>query len=733
MAQEPEPLPVGVLLAGRFETERVLGRGGFGIAYLVADIVRKDKATVKELAPFGCIRSESGVIDIESGSTSAHRLRQSFLEEARLLSRLNLPGILPIRAVFTENGTAYYATDHLADSQTLERILLQEGRMDQEGAMDILFQLLETLEAVHSKGILHRDVKPSNVLVSPKGRAYLIDFGAAREWHADVATRHTVLYTPGYAPIEQLSERGRRGPATDLYALCATAYRMLTGTIPVPATDRVNGVELTPLRSLRPDVEPVVAAAIEAGLRLKVHDRPQSIAEFRAMLADTRNEGEMDSLTAYDAKLLKLQRFGFERRQCPACRGLLEQPKPLKKWTCPVCREGTIRRRDIPLRLCPACQLGTLSHRPNDKPLGLCPICKTGQLAHRRQGVVKRKLFLDCLSCKATFEVDGESLTLTGLPVGRTASGLSLSESKTASEWRDISGRGIEVWVCDGCDAQYDLLEDGRWGQVTPKPKKYHALYPEEWARVASGLPPGAGNAACDACRADYFVDGDRLTLLTAEADPFGFAAEHLGRLLDAENARWLGVGKDSPHLGFVCADCGTELDIDGEYLRLVKTKNRSLLHYIGEPRKLIDWHRLALGLPEVHEEEHFRTGALSAIQYAYETGEIGFDAKNEVIWKGPAMRDRQTGALTVAKGEIVFGGVLRKWRVPLDAVVEADAHGNTLGLRLSGEEATSIFELTPVELTVRLSSGSQTVTLGASNLARRLAVSARQSAVVAP
>jgi hypothetical protein len=714
MIEGPEALPAGMLLAGRFEIQRVLGRGGFGIAYLAHDIVRKDAATVKELAPFGCLRSESGLLDLETGGVSAHRLRQSFLEEARLLSRLSLPGILPIRAVFAENGTAYYATDSLADAETLERLLVKEGRLDAEGALDILFQLLETLEAVHAKGILHRDIKPSNILVSPKGQAYLIDFGSAREWHADEATRHTVLYTPGYAPIEQLSERGKRGPATDIYGLCATAYRILTGVIPIPATDRANGVELTPLRYIRPDVEPAVASALEAGLRVRYHDRPQTVSEFREMLAEAEEDTDPGSLAAYDSKLLKLQRFAYERRQCPACNGVLEQPKPLRKWGCPVCREGMVRKRQIPNRLCPTCQIGTLHKRPNDKPLGFCPFCATGELAQHRQGLVKKKLTLECLGCKAVFEAEGAKITVLS-PPDRAG------ETKTAAAWRKQGGRSSEVWVCDGCDAQYDLLDDGRWGQIKPKPKRYHALYPEEWARVAAGLPPGAGNAACDVCRADFFIDNNRLTLLTTEVDPHHFAAEHLGRLLDAEDARWLGVGKDSPHPGFVCVDCGTELDTEGDYLRLVKTSHRVLIRQVGEVKKLIDWHRIALGLPEVHEEQEFRTDVLTAVRYAYEHGEIAFDSKNELIWKGPATRERQMGTLSIAKGEIVFGGMLKKWRVPIDAIVGANARGDILELRLSGEEETTAFELTPVELTLHLASGSHSVMLNAESLAQRL------------
>jgi serine/threonine protein kinase len=717
----PPQLAIGTMLAGRFEIEGVLGRGGFGIAYLAADIVRKDKATVKELAPVGCLRSESGLLDLETGGVSAHRLRQSFLEEARLLSRLNLPGILPIRAVFAENGTAYYATDHLANAETLERLLMKEGRMDAAGAMDIVFQLLETLESIHGKGVLHRDIKPSNVLVSQRGQTYLIDFGSAREWHADESTRHTVLYTPGYAPIEQLSERGRRGPATDLYALCATTYRMLTGSIPMPATDRANGAELTPLKALRPDVESAIAQAIESGLRVRYHDRPQSVAEFRQMLADAEPDEQEGSLAAYDAKLLRLQRFAYERRQCPACSGVLDQPKPLRKWSCPVCREGVIRKRDIATRLCPSCQLGTLHKRPNDRPLGFCALCRTGELAQRRQGLVKRKLFLDCLVCKASFDVEGAEITVIA-PAARQG------ETKSAEEWRGEAGRSKEVWVCDGCQAQYDLLDDSRWGQVVPPAKRYHALYPEEWARVAAGLPPGAGNAVCDGCRADYFVDDNRLTLLTSEVDPHGFAADHLGRLLDADDARWLGVGKSSPHPGFVCGECGTELDIDGEYLRLIQTAHRLLIRRIGEPKKLIDWHRIALGLPEVHEEQEFRADVLTAILYAYQTGELGFDPKNDVIWKGPASRGSQAGTLSVSKGEILFGGMLKKWRVPQDAVLGVSAKGDRLDLRLSGEEEIESFVITPVELTVHLDSGNHSVLLNAESLAVRLATEQKRA-----
>lgn len=716
MTQTPKPLAEGTLLGGRFEIEGVLGKGGFGIAYVARDIVRKDLAAVKELAPAGSIR-QGALLSFDEELGNGHRLRQSFLQEARHLSRLTCPGILPIRAVFTENGTAYYATDFLADALTLEKVLIREGRLDAEGAMDILFQLLETLEVVHGKNIVHRDIKPNNILISPKGQAFLIDFGSAREWHADSATTHTVLYTPGYAPLEQLSERGRRGPATDIYAFCATAYRMLTGTTPLPSPDRADGTEMVPLATLRPDVEPAVAAAITRGLAVKYHDRPQTVAEFRELLANAEEADDgVSSLARYDAKLIRLKTFNFERRQCPACRGVLENPKPLRRWCCPVCREGTIRMREIESRLCPNCQLGTLHKKSNRNPLAFCPVCRVGHLAQRKKGILHRELFLDCLSCRATFHQSGHELEIVE-PREKH------EEPRSEDGWRDASGRSDTVWNCDGCDAQYDVLDDGRWRQAVPDPKRYVSLYPEEWAHVAAGLPPGTGNAACDMCRADYFVDSTRITLLSTEIDSHKFAEENLGRLLNLDDVRWLGVNKESPNPGFVCSECATEFDTEGDYLRLVRTTNRIFMRHVGEPRKLIDWHRIAMGLPETHEEEDFKTDVLSAIVTAYEYGEIGFETDSEVLWRGPALREGQKGSLLITKNEWIFGTLLKKTKLPTDALVSAIAKGNTLDIRMSGEVAPTSYEVAPVELTVQFSQSSHTVTLTAEHLARRLQI----------
>ncbi|MBC8065934.1 MAG: serine/threonine protein kinase, partial [Chlorobia bacterium] len=204
MSAEPRPLHEGTLLADRFEVEGLLGRGAFGIVYLAHDLARNDHVVVKELAPAGTPRCDDSLIQLPADS--AHRMRQNFLNEAKTISRLHVRGILPVRLGFAENGTAYFATDYLPNAETLEKLIQKEGRMEVDGALDILYQCLEILEAIHEKGVLHRDLKPSNILLNANGEVTLIDFGAAREWQADSATTHTVLFTPSYAPLEQMAE-----------------------------------------------------------------------------------------------------------------------------------------------------------------------------------------------------------------------------------------------------------------------------------------------------------------------------------------------------------------------------------------------------------------------------------------------------------------------------------------------------------------------------------------------
>jgi predicted Ser/Thr protein kinase len=732
MHDSPEPLDAGTMLAGRFELAGVLGRGGFGIAYLATDTERRDECVIKELAPAGCVRLEDGVLKLATdGSVGAQRLRQRFLEEARVLSKLDLPGVLPVRAAFHENGTAYFATAYLVDSSTLDRLIRQEGRLDAAGALDILFQLVETLGGVHRAGILHRDIKPSNILLDPKGRTYLIDFGAAREWHADSETSHTVLFTPGYAPIEQLAERAQRGPATDIYALCATVYHMLVGEPPPRSTDRAAGTPLPSLRRLRPDIEPAVIDAIEKGLALRYADRPQTVEDLQRLMSTSPDEGEVaDPITEFDEKAFKLQRFSFAKRQCPACGGLLESPKPLKRGVCPVCLEGTIRQRKSVERLCPICRAGMLRARANDRPLLFCPVCRTGILAKKRKSILGKDLVLTCQACAAVLETDGDGLSLRS--AGNGESQLALDRPMSPAQWRAACNRAADVWLCDGCEAQFDLQRDGRRLLITPAGKRqWTSLYPEEWARVADGLDPGAGNAECDVCGADYFLEGERVTLLGAHRDPHAFSAHHAGRLLTLSDLQWLGVGKESPQPGFVCSGCGTEFDELPEGLRLVHTRSAALVHHGSDVLDLKDWCRVGQGLPTSAREDAFQMAFDEAIVDAYEQGRIPFESRGKAdeLWNSPATRlawddgewlDDGAGRLSVTTSQVTFGGLIRKAKLPLGDVKNVSAEEDRLIIELRDGSRTA-FQIPEVELTLSLKSGRRAVRLGAGALARRI------------
>lgn len=726
MSALPEALDHAFVLRGRFSIDHPIGRGGFGITYAASDLDRKDLCVVKELAPAGAIRLPDGRLDLRPlGATSAQRLRHQFVHEAQVLGRLNIRGIIPVRIAWQENGTAYIAMDYVHGALPLQKVLLSEGRMDVSAVLDIVYQLLEALEAIHARGLLHRDLKPSNVLLGPKGEAYLIDFGSAREWHADRSAHHTVEYTPGYAPIEQMSESGRRGPGTDLYGLSALAYALLTGSPPTPAVDRASGAPLISLRAIRPDIEPRIAAAIEAGLEMELDRRPASTAEFRTLLEEHPPPApEPSELRRLDERLVRLQQFRFGARECPACGDVLEHPRPLHikhvALACPVCREGAIRARRISEAGCPICRVGVLQKLRNIDPLRICPTCKTGLLQRRGLGLKKRTY--SCIDC-------GETFTAEGAIWRRDADGLALP----VGEWREMSDRSGDVRRCDACGAQFDRLPDDRMRQVLPEPKPddLRDLFIDEWARIASGLHPGAGNAACDACEADYFVDDDRVTLLSAPSDPFGFAATFLGRLLRRDDAPWLAVGKSSGKEGLVCVGCGTEFDGTGDPLTLVKTSYPPFRERLGEGLSLANWHRIARDLPLVGEEDSLAVQMTQALREAYITGELPFDSRDpEVLWRGPASRvdetgddrsPRGSGQLTLDASGLTFGGLVRKLRVAREALTAARFEGSVIRFELEGGSPLD-FEVEPVVFSAKLESGRWETVLDGGALAERFA-----------
>ncbi|QXC63214.1 protein kinase [Aquihabitans sp. G128] len=222
---------------GRYQILRVIGRGGFGITYDVGDRRLQRRVAMKELFPESAVRHGSLVLTPPQGRAGFRAARDRFLREARVLARFTHPGIVRVYEVFEEHGTAYLVME-LLEGRTLIELLQQRGKAFPEAeVLDVAGRVAAALRPVHAAGVLHRDVNPSNVMMTHHGRIVVIDFGLARDYDQDQTVGMTRVVTPGYAPIEQYRGEGRFGPSTDVYGLAATCYRLATGKVPVSALE----------------------------------------------------------------------------------------------------------------------------------------------------------------------------------------------------------------------------------------------------------------------------------------------------------------------------------------------------------------------------------------------------------------------------------------------------------------------------------------------------------------
>ena len=285
----PLVLPYRVVLNGQFIVGKVLGKpGGFGITYLGWDINLATLVAIKEYLP----RDYAGR-DADHASVMAHSREdanlfrfglEQFLNEARTLARFDHPNVVRVRSFFEQHGTAYLVMDYLQGVNLSEYLTSKGGRLNEQQAGEIMLPILDGLQEVHAKGFLHRDIKPQNIYVTSTGRPILLDFGAARQAMGERSRSLSVVLTPGFSPYEQYHRRGEQGPWTDLYALAATYYYLLTGQAPPDAPERVATDELIPLRQLAPTVSTGLEAAIMQSLSLEAAGRPQDVFIFRDLL-----------------------------------------------------------------------------------------------------------------------------------------------------------------------------------------------------------------------------------------------------------------------------------------------------------------------------------------------------------------------------------------------------------------------------------------------------------------
>lgn len=266
------------ILNGKYEIRHLLGAGGFGMTYLAEDKSLRQMVVLKEYFPPQLTRREEEgnalVLPREKKDLRTFQKgKADFLLEARRMSKLfKVPAVVKILDWFEENNTAYLVMEQVRGISLESYMERMEVPFSFERAWEMLEPVAKALEKVHALGIIHRDLNPSNLMVQEDGTIKVIDFGAARKYLDNEKTM-TVLVKRGYAPLEQYMHKGKQGPWTDVYALCATLYEMITGVRPDPSISRAKKDELFLPSSYGAEISPEEEAALTRGLELDYRKR----------------------------------------------------------------------------------------------------------------------------------------------------------------------------------------------------------------------------------------------------------------------------------------------------------------------------------------------------------------------------------------------------------------------------------------------------------------------------
>lgn len=303
--------PGTALERGKYRIDTVLGQGGFGITYLGEQIYLGRKVAIKEFFMDGvCVRDESTqavTAPADNGKGMVERFRRKFIKEAQNIARLKHRGIVPIIDIFEENGTAYYVMEHLSGGSLSSKV--HGGALPQETALRYIRQVAAALGYVHAQRMMHLDIKPANILIDDEDNAVLIDFGLSKKY--DSAGQQTsttpVGISHGYAPLEQYKQGGveQFTPATDVYSLGATLYKLVTGSTPPEASDVMN-MGLPPFP---PTVSPAVQNAITKAMQPAVMNRPQSVGEFMRLVESGKIKVESGESTVISSDSEKSARL----------------------------------------------------------------------------------------------------------------------------------------------------------------------------------------------------------------------------------------------------------------------------------------------------------------------------------------------------------------------------------------------------------------------------------------
>lgn len=296
-APAPNQLSLGTLLkGGEYLVGEMLGSGGFGITYIGCIRQLGLRVAIKEYFPSGLCTRDCRVSNLVTPLDPApfQDGKEYSSSEARLLAEFDSePGIVRVRDIFEENGTAYIVMDYL-DGVTLQKCIAANGSLPLDTLLPALRPVMQSLQKMHRCGIIHRDITPDNLMMLPDGSLTLLDFGSACVFDK---TMHIVMLKLAFAPPEQHAASGKLGPWTDVYSLCATIYACITGQKPPDAITRSIKDTLQPPSSFGVRISKQQEAALMKGLSLSTEVRIQSVDELERALYQEADAAQQEKET----------------------------------------------------------------------------------------------------------------------------------------------------------------------------------------------------------------------------------------------------------------------------------------------------------------------------------------------------------------------------------------------------------------------------------------------------
>jgi serine/threonine-protein kinase len=261
------------LQGGKYTLDQVLGEGGFGVTFRATHHYLQQTVVIKTLKP------------TIQPNAEYDKAQQQFQDEGRRLALCVHPNIVRVSDFFVEEGLPYLVMDYIP-GYTLEELVFPDRPLPEATALNYIRQIAAALQVVHANGLLHRDIKPQNIILRQgTHEVILIDFGIAREFTIGTMQTHTSIISTGYAPPEQYLSQAQRTPATDVYGLAATLYALLTAHVPVPSILRDRQPMPAP-RDIFPEISAATNQAITRGMALDVQYRPQSVLDWVRLLPD---------------------------------------------------------------------------------------------------------------------------------------------------------------------------------------------------------------------------------------------------------------------------------------------------------------------------------------------------------------------------------------------------------------------------------------------------------------